>query len=90
MIDESDIATLNRRLTLLEEDAKGEKAVSRHILRKVTDNENALLEVKAELGDIRKEVSALRSEIVALRSDLPGIVATCVTAIIREELSRGH
>jgi len=90
MIDESEIATLNRRVTLLEEDAKGEKAVSRHILRKVTDNENAILEVKTELGDLRKEMSALRSEVVALRSDLPGIIATCVTAILREELARGR
>ena len=32
---EQDIADLKRRITLLEEDAKSEKLVTRHILRKV-------------------------------------------------------
>jgi hypothetical protein len=81
MADDSELATLNRRVTLLEEDAKGEKLVTRHILRKVTENENSLLEVK-------KEVSELRNEILTLRADLPGIIASTVSAILREELAR--
>jgi hypothetical protein len=52
-------------------------------LRKVTENEISLLEVK-------KEVSELRNEILTLRADLPGIIATTVSAILREELSRGN
>jgi hypothetical protein len=81
MADEPELATLNRRVALLEDDAKGEKMVSRHILRKVTETENRLLEVK-------KEVNDLRSEILTLRAELPGIVASAVSAILREELSR--
>ena len=81
MVEDSELATLNRRVTLLEDDAKGEKLVSRHILRKVTENETALL-------DLKKEVSELRNEILTLRADLPGIIASTVSAILREELSR--
>ena len=81
MADESELATLNRRVTLLEDDAKGEKLVSRHILRKVAENENLLLELK-------KEVSELRNDVITLRADLPGIIASTVSAILREELSR--
>ena len=81
MADESELATLNRRVTLLEDDAKGEKLVSRHILRKVTESEIALL-------DLKKEVSELRNEVLTLRADLPGIIASTVSAILREELSR--
>jgi hypothetical protein len=78
----SEFATLNRRVTLLEDDAKGEKLVSRHILRKVTENETALL-------DLKKEVTELRNDVLTLRADLPSIIASTVSAILREELSRG-
>jgi hypothetical protein len=81
MVEESELATLNRRVTLLEDDAKGEKLVSRHILRKVTENETALL-------DLKKEVTELRNDVLTLRADLPGIIASTVSAILREELSR--
>ena len=81
MAEDSELATLNRRVTLLEDDAKGEKLVSRHILRKVTENETALL-------DLKKEVSELRNDVLTLRADLPSIIASTVSAILREELSR--
>ena len=81
MAEESELATLNRRVTLLEDDAKGEKLVARHILRKVTENETALL-------DLKREVSELRNDVLTLRADLPSIIASTVSAILREELSR--
>lgn len=73
---------------MLEYDAKGEKLVSRHILRKVSENENLLLGVRNEVGELRKEVSELRNDVLTLRADLPGIIASTVSAILREELSR--
>ncbi len=66
---------------MLEAGAKGEKLVSRHILRKVTKNETALL-------DLKKEVSELRNDVLTLRADLPSIIASTASAILREELSR--
>ena len=74
MSSESDFETVNRRLALLEEDAKGEKLVSRHVLRKVTD--------------VEKELAELRAEIVTLRADLPNIIAATVGPLLREAMAR--
>jgi hypothetical protein len=78
---EQDIADLKRRITLLEEDSKGEKLVTRHILRKVTENETLLL-------DVKKEVTELRSDVALLRADLPGIIANVVGALLRDHLRK--
>ena len=78
---EQDIADLKRRITLLEEDAKGEKLVARHILRKITENENILL-------DVKKEVTELRNDVALLRADMPGIIANVVGALLRDRLGK--
>jgi hypothetical protein len=78
---EHDIADLKRRITLLEEDAKAEKMVTRHILRKVTENENILL-------DVKKEVTELRNDLALLRADMPGIIANVVGALLRDRLGK--
>jgi hypothetical protein len=78
---EQDIADLKRRITLLEEDAKGEKLVARHTLRKVTENENILL-------DVKKEVTELRNDLALLRADMPGIIANVIGALLRDRLSK--
>ncbi len=74
MSNDPDLETVNRRLSLLEEDAKGEKLVSRHVLRKVTD--------------VEKELAELRAEIVMLRADLPNIIAATVGPLLREAMAR--
>ncbi len=87
-----DIMELRRRMSLVERDMEGERTVSRHILRKVTESESLILDVRAvvadlrkELGELRKEVSAMRSDIITLRADLPGVIAS-VAEILREDL----
>ncbi len=65
---------IRRRVTLAEKEIEGEKTVSRHILRKVTESETALAEVKDNL--------------TLLRADLPGIIADVVGALLREERER--
>ncbi len=72
---EKELADLKRRVVVLEEDAKGGKLVSRHILRKVTENENILL-------DVKKEVTELRNELALLRADMPGIIANVVGVLL--------
>ncbi len=47
----------------------------------MTENEALLL-------DLKKDVSELRNDFLTLRADLLGIVASTVSAILREELSR--
>jgi enhancing lycopene biosynthesis protein 2 len=92
MAEDTELATLNRRVAVLEEDVKGEKEVSRHILRKVTENENLLLETRRELrgeiAELAKKVSALHDELVLSRADVAETVGKIVAAVMREELSR--
>lgn len=57
-------------------------------LAKLGENEAMQLDVRAELGELRKEVTVLRNDLVTLRADLPGIIASAVTAILREEVAR--
>ncbi len=93
-----DIVELRRRVSLLEEDAKGEKSVSRHILRKLSDNERALLDLRGEVNEVRKEVNDarqdvgelrkdlndLRDEFMLLRADLPGIIAASISPFFKK------
>jgi uncharacterized protein YoxC len=81
-------AEIRRRVTLLEEDAKGEKTVSRHILRKVNQMHDDLLGLRDEVIGVKKDVSSLREELVLLRADLPSIIANVVGALLREERER--
>ncbi len=72
---------ISRRVTLAEKEIEGEKTVSRHILRKVTENENALAE-------LNKKVTNIENNLALLRADLPGIIADVVGALLREERER--
>lgn len=73
-MDDTDLATVNRRLALLEEDAKGERLVSRHLLRKMTD--------------VEQRLASLEEQVVSLRADLPGIIASTVGPLLREALKK--
>jgi transposase len=92
MGDESEIAELRRRVSLLEQDVEGERGVSRHILRKVTEGEMTLLDLRADMAGLRKElterVAAVENQLVTLRADLPRIIAEAVSAVVREEFAR--
>jgi hypothetical protein len=77
----TDLAELARRVSLVENEVEGEKRVSRHILRKATENETLLLDVKAS-------VSRLEDELTLLRADLPGLISTAVGALLREQAER--
>ena len=57
-------------------------------LAKLGENEALLLDVSTELGELRKEVTAIQNNLITLRADLPGIIASAVTAILREEMAR--
>jgi hypothetical protein len=81
MSENSEFNELRRRVSLAEQEIEGEKRVSRHILRKVSENESSLAELK-------KEVSELRDEVILLRADLPGIIANVVGSLLREQRDR--
>ena len=92
MGDDTGIAELRRRVSLIEQDVEGERGLSRHILRKVTESEMALLDLRADMAGLRKDLTervvSLENQIVTLRADLPRIIAEAVSAVVREELAR--
>src|SRR5271157_3865773 len=57
-------------------------------LAKLGENEALLLDVRNEVGELRKEVTAIQNNLITLQADLPGIIASAVTAILREEMAR--
>ena len=78
MGDESEISDLRRRLAVLEKEVDGERAVSRHMLRKLND-------VDDKLTGVAKAVDRVEESVALLRADLPKIIADVVGAVMREE-----
>ena len=80
-----ELADLRRRVALVEKDVEGERTVSRHILRKVTEIESALLDLRADMAGMRKDLNSVENQLVTLRADLPRIIAEAVGAVMREQ-----
>ena len=81
MTDEAEIATVRQGLSLLKQDVEGERAVSRHLLRKLNEMDDRLISL-AKSGDRIEESMAL------LRADLPRIIAEVVGAVLREDAAK--
>jgi hypothetical protein len=90
MTENAETSDLRRRISLAEQEIEGEKRVSRHILRKATENEAILFDIKKEVIDLKKEVNEVRNEITLLRADLPAIISNVVGALLREERERSR
>jgi hypothetical protein len=94
MGDESDIAEL-RRMTLIEDDVNGERTVSRHMLRKLGDVENAILnltkavaELTKTIAETQKGVSRLEDFVTVSQAEMPRKFAEIAALVMREELAK--
>ena len=65
----------------LEKEVDGERAVSRHMLRKLND-------VDDKLTSVAKGVDRIEESVALLRADLPKIIADVVGAVMREDLAK--
>jgi hypothetical protein len=81
MGDESDIAELRRRVSLIEQDVDGERNVSRVMLRKLNEMDD-------RLTSIAKAADRVEQSVALLRADLPRIIAEVVAAVMREEQAK--
>ena len=86
---------LRRRVALLEDDAKGEKTVSRHTLRKVSDVENAILDLTkavahlaGNIAETNKSVSRLEEFVIVSQAEMPRKFAEIAALVMREELAK--
>lgn len=82
MDKDAEVSLLKRRLSELEGEVRGEKDVSRHILRKVGENENLLLEMRRELSRLGDNVALLRAEFTGFQEKLPGIVSDAMREVM--------
>jgi hypothetical protein len=88
MGDESEIAELRRRLSLLEQDAEGERTVSRHTLRKVGDVENAILDLTKAIAELTRGLSRLEDFVMTSQAEMPRKFAEVAAVVMREELAK--
>ena len=94
----TDVALLERRLTVLEQEVEGQKLVTRHILEQTRRNSDDLAVIKARLANHDRRFDShdarfdrhdarfdrLEAEIRSLRADLPKIVAETLREVLRE------
>ena len=88
MGDESEIAELRRRLSLLEQDAEGERTVSRYTLRKVGDVENAILDLTKAIAELTRGLSRLEDFVMTSQAEMPRKFAEVAAVVMREELAK--
>jgi uncharacterized coiled-coil protein SlyX len=95
MGDDSEIAELRRRVALIEKDVDGERTVSRHMLRKLGDVENAILdltkavaELSKSVAETQKSVSRLEDFVMVSQAELPRKFAEIAALVMREEMAK--
>ena len=95
MGDDSEIAELRRRVALIEKDVDGERTVSRHMLRKLGDVENAILdltkavaELSKSVAETQKSVSRLEDFVMVSQAEMPRKFAEIAALVMREEMAK--
>ena len=81
-------ATLERRVSAVEQEVEGEKLVTRHILEQTRRNSDDLVAIRSQLTRMEHrddrmdaDIRAVRSDLAALRTDLTGLIKNLPTMI---------
>ena len=88
-------ATLEKRVSAVEQEVEGEKLVTRHILEQTRRNSDDLVAIRsqltrmehrqdrvdADIRAVRSDIAALRTDLTALRTDVTGLVKNLPTMI---------
>lgn len=83
---------LESRVNTVEQEADGEKLLSRYILNQARQNGDDLGIIKTrvdrletKVDRIEAELSSLRKDVTSLRGDLPAIIAETMREVLREQ-----
>jgi tetrahydromethanopterin S-methyltransferase subunit G len=82
---------LEGRVTTVEQEADGERLLSRYILTQSRQNGDDLAILKSRVDRLEKKVDrvetelmSLKTDLVSLKKDLPAIVADAMREVLRE------
>jgi phage shock protein A len=79
---------LEGRVTAVEQEADGEKMLSRYILSQSRQNGDDLAILKTRVDRLEQKVDRVETELMSLKKDLPAIVADAMREVLREHGSR--
>ena len=86
-----EITAMQRRITELDGEVRGEKQVTRHLLEQLSQNTEILLELRREITTMHQKLSKVSdaiaiqgAQLTALEPRLSGIVADSMRAVMRE------
>lgn len=87
----SEIAALETRVTVVEQEVEGEKVVSRYILAQTRRNGDDLAAVRSRqdhhderFDRLEAEVRGVRADVNGLRRDLPKMMSDAIREVLRE------
>ena len=80
-----DVQTLARQVKELEGEVYGEKAVTRHMLGKLSDHTDLLLDIQKRLAALGDTVAIMNAQFTALEPKLSGIVADAMRDVLRQK-----
>ena len=78
---------LEGRITTAEQEADGEKLLSRYILSQSRQNGDDLAILKSRVDRIEQKVDRVETELMSLRKDLPSIVADAMREVCASRAS---
>jgi tetrahydromethanopterin S-methyltransferase subunit G len=79
---------LEGRVSAVEQEADGEKLLSRYILSQSRQNGDDLAILKSRVDRLEQKVDRVETELISLKRELPSIVAEAMREVLREHGSR--
>lgn len=79
---------LEGRVITVEQEADGEKLLSRYILSQSRQNGDDLAILKSRVDRLEQKVDRVETELMSLKKELPIIVAEAMREVLREQGAR--
>ena len=83
-VTHAEFKRLETRISLVEQEAEGEKVLSRYILSQSRQNGDDLAVLKTRVDRLEQKIDRVETELISLKKDLPAIVADAMREVLRE------